>query len=546
MKVAEAVGRTLAQLGVGHVFGVTGSGNFHFTNALIAGGVPFTAARHEMGAACMADAFSRSTGQVSAVSVHQGCGLTNALTGIGEAAKSRTPMLILAGDTPPTQKTSNFWIDQAAAVAALGAKVERIHSADTAVLDAVRAYSLARDGRYTVLLNMALDIQQEEIDWSPESVPAITRPLAPGPSPAAIAELANLLSTAQRPVMVAGRGAFAAREEIEALAAHTGALLTTSAVGRGIFAGNPWYLDVMGGFSTPATAELIQGADVVVAFGASLNRWTTRSGSLLRNATVVQVDLSPEAIGFHRAVGLGVIGDSALVAAAVAASLQERGQAREGYRSSAVRDQIARGSQWVDLEFEAIESASTIDPRTLTVALNRILPMERVVVPDGGNFNGYPAMYLQVSDASSYCLPLAFQSIGLALSSAIGAAIAAPDRMAVAGIGDGGFMMSVAELDTAVRLQLPLVVIVYNDNAYGAEVHHFVHEGAPLDTVEFPDTDIAAIARGFGCTAVTVRGEEDLAGVGAWLAGPRTAPLVIDAKISSFPSWVLAHTFDDE
>ncbi|NKX54716.1 thiamine pyrophosphate-binding protein [Arthrobacter mobilis] len=546
MRVAEAVGRTLAQLGLAHVFGVTGSGNFHVTNALIDAGVKFTAARHEMGAACMADAYSRSTGRVSAVSVHQGCGLTNAMTGIGEAAKSRTPMLVLSGDTPPTQKTSNFWIDQAAAVAALGAKVERIHSAETAVADAVRAFALARDERCTVLLNLPLDVQEEQIEWTPEAVPVPAPRLVPGPSPEAVSRLADLLAGARRPVLVGGRGALAARADIEALADRTGALLTTSAVGRGIFTGNPWYLDVMGGFSTDTTAELIQGADVVVAFGASLNRWTSRSGSLLPSATVVQVDLSPEAIGFHRPVEFGVIGDSALVAAAVERELASRGVQSAGYRSEEVQARIKAGSQWVDVEFEPVSSGGTIDPRTLTLALNDMLPMERVVVPDGGNFNGYPAMFFQIPDARGYCLPLAFQSIGLALSCAIGTAVANPDRMAVAGIGDGGFMMSLAELDTAVRLKLPLVVVVYNDNAYGAEVHHFIHETDKMGTVVFPETDIAAIARGFGCTGVTVRSEQDLQGVRDWLAGERTTPLVVDAKISSFPSWVLAHTFDEE
>jgi thiamine pyrophosphate-dependent acetolactate synthase large subunit-like protein len=155
-------------------------------------------------------------------------------------------------------------------------------------------------------------------------------------------------------------------------------------------------------------------------------------------------------------------------------------------------------------------------------------------------------MFFQIPDERGYCVPLAFQSIGLALPSAIGAALATPGRMAVAGIGDGGFMMSLTELDTAVRLKLPMVAVVYNDNAYGAEVHHFVHEGASMETVEFPETDIAAVARGFGCTAVTVRSLQDLQGVRDWLDGDRTTPLVIDAKISSFPSWVLAHTFDDE
>ena len=546
MKVAEAVGRTLALLGVRQVFGVVGSGNFHFTNALIDAGAGFTAARHEMGAACMADAWSRSTGEVSAVSVHQGCGLTNALTGVVEAAKSRTPMLVLSGDTPATQRTSNFWVDQSAAVAALGVEVERVHSAATCVQDAVRAFRLARDERRTVLLNMALDVQEQEVEWSEESVPAIAPRMVPGPSPDAVAALADLLTGADRPVLVAGRGALAARAEIEQLAERTGALLTTSAVGRGIFHGNPWYLDVMGGFSTPTTAELIQGADVVVSFGASLNRWTTRGGKLLSAARVVQVDLSPEAIGFHRSVDLGVVGDSALVADAVARELEARGTQARGYRTERVAGMIRAGSDWVDVPFEEISSDDTVDPRSLTIALNEMLPRERVVVPDGGNFNGYPAMFLQVPDARGYCLPLAFQSIGLALASAVGASVADPDRVTVAGVGDGGFMMSLAELDTAVRLRLPLVVVVYDDHAYGAEVHHFVQEGASMQTVEFPDTDIAAIARGFGCAGLTVRRLEDLGGVREWLDGGREAPLVIDAKISSFPSWVLAHTFDGE
>jgi thiamine pyrophosphate-dependent acetolactate synthase large subunit-like protein len=536
----------LAQLGIGHAFGVTGSGNFHVTNALIDGGVKFTAARHENGAACMADAYSRASGQVSVLSVHQGCGLTNAMTGIGEAAKSRTPLLVLSGETPPTDKASNFWINQEGAVSALGAKVERIHSARTAVADAVRAYLLARDGRRTVLLNLPLDVQEEQIDWSPDLVPDIAPRLAAGPSPEAVSRLADLLEKAERPVLVGGRGAFGAKAEIRALAAKAGALLTTSAVGRGLFNQDPWHLDVMGGFASPVTAELVQGADVVVAFGASLNRWTSRSGSLLESATVVQVDDTAEAIGFHRPVQLGVVGDSALVAAAVNAELERRAVSNTGYRTEDVAVQIKGGRRWRDVPFDEIATTETIDPRTLTIALDDLLPMERVVVPDGGNFNGYPAMFFQIPDERGYCVPLAFQSIGLALPSAIGAALATPGRMAVAGIGDGGFMMSLTELDTAVRLKLPMVAVVYNDNAYGAEVHHFVHEGASMETVEFPETDIAAVARGFGCTAVTVRSVQDLQGVRDWLEGERTTPLVIDAKISSFPSWVLAHTFDDE
>ena len=153
-----------------------------------------------------------------------------------------------------------------------------------------------------------------------------------------------------------------------------------------------------------------------------------------------------------------------------------------------------------------------VDPRTLSIALDDLLPAERTVAVDSGNFMGYPSMYLSVPDTAGFCFTQAFQSVGLGLASGIGAALARPDRLTVAALGDGGFLMSAQELSTAVRLQIPLLVVVYNDAAYGAEVHHFGPDGHPLDTVTFPDTDLARIAEGYGCAGRTVA-PADLAGV---------------------------------
>jgi thiamine pyrophosphate-dependent acetolactate synthase large subunit-like protein len=170
------------------------------------------------------------------------------------------------------------------------------------------------------------------------------------------------------------------------------------------------------------------------------------------------------------------------------------------------------------------------------------LPAERIVSVDSGNFMGYPSAYLSVPDEYGFCFTQAFQSIGLGLATAIGAALARPDRLPVAALGDGGFHMGIAELETAVRLRLPLVVVVYNDAAYGAEVHHF--GDADMTTVRFPDTDAAAIATGFGASGITVRTPDDLIAVQDWLAGPKDRPLVIDAKLSNDGgSWWLAEAF---
>ena len=530
MKVAEAVGRALSAAGVGQVFGVVGSGNFHVTNAMVAAGSRFVAARHEGGAATMADAYARVSGEVAALSVHQGPGLTNALTGITEAAKSRTPLLVLAAEV--TEPRSNFHIDQEALAHAVGAVTARVTSAEDAVDQACDAVRRALHERRTVLLNLPLAVQALDVPddaWT-RAVPPPER-VAVEPSAAGVAALTRALDGARRPVFVAGRGSRSpgGRDALAALAERYGALLATSAVARGLFQGSPWSLDVSGGFASPLAAELIQGADLIVGWGCALNMWTMRHGRLIgADTTVVQVDDDPSALGAHRDLHLGVTGD---VARTARRALDTAGEPRTGYRTADIGAAIAARVRRRDVPYDDTSSRERIDPRTLSIALDDILPAERVIGVDSGNFMGHPTMYLSVPDENGLCFTQAFQSIGLGLATAIGAALARPDRLPVAALGDGGALMGAADLDTVRRLGLPMVVVVYNDDAYGAEVHHFGPDGHPLDTVTFPPTDIAAVARGYGFEAVTVRTRADLKAVEDWVAGPRSAPLLVDAKV---------------
>lgn len=538
--VAEAVGRVLVRSGVETVFGVVGSGNFAVTNAMVAAGARYVAARHECGAATMADACARLTGRVAAVSLHQGCGLTNALTGITEAAKSRTPLVVVTAEA--TSPRSNFAVDQFALATAVGAVPLRVDAADTAAERAAAAVATARDERRVVVLNLPLDVQALDASAAEPAPPPAPSP--PAPDPDGVERLAGALRRARRPVFVAGRGSRGAgcRTALEQLADRCGALLATSAVAKGLFRGSPWDLDVSGGFATPLAAELIGSADLVVGWGCALNMWTMRHGRLIADdAVVVQVDLDAEAIGAQRPVDVGVVGDVRAVAEAVTGVLGTTGT---GYRTAEVRAALAARRRWRDEPFADGGGAGRIDPRTLTIALDDLLPAERVVAVDSGNFMGYPSMFLDVPDESGFVFTQAFQSVGLGLATAIGAAVARPDRLTVAALGDGGALMGASELETVVRLGLPMVVVVYDDAGYGAEVHHFGPGGAPLDTVRFPETDFAGIARGHGYAAVTVRDVADLAGVRDWVAGPRSAPLLVDAKVArDSPSWWLEEAF---
>lgn len=546
ISVAEFVGAALARLGLRRCFGLVGSGNFEVTNAIIAAGVPYVASRHEGGAVTMADAYARVSGEVGLVSLHQGCGYTNAATGIGEAAKSRTPLLVLAAEAARSAVNSNFAMDQSGLARSVGALAERVYSAGTALEDVVRAFRAARDQRRTVVLNLPLDIQADRVDA--RLLERIPDPGALSPRPAgdaAIQRLADAIERSERPVIVAGRGSRDAGPELRALAEQSGALLATSAVVKGLFRGDRFDLGISGGFSSPTTASLLQGADLILGFGCALNMWTMRHGGLIgEGALVAQIDHEAEAIGRNRPVDIGVLGDTAATAEAVTRELAARGSAAERYRSDEVAERIAASARWADIPYESISTPERIDPRDLTLRLGELLPAERVLSIDSGNFMGYPSALLDVPDEQGFCFTQAFQAIGLGLATSIGAAFAQQNRLPVLGTGDGGFLMAIAEFETAVRERIPLLVIVYNDAAYGAEVHHFGEGGAELGTVTFPDTDIAALARGFGAEGITVRTVQDLDAVREWLDSDPDRPLVIDAKIASDGgAWWLKEAF---
>lgn len=475
------------------------------------------------------------------VTVHQGCGLTNAMTGITEAAKSRTSMIVIAAEA--NEPTSNFAIDQEALALAVGARSMTITDAAQTYDIVSRAVELAVGGRQTVLLNLPLSVQVQSADDLPLLMPRSRAVLTVAPHD--LQKLAEAINAATRPVFVAGRGARLFGPPLQDLAARCGALVATSAVAKGLFRNDPYDLDISGGFSSPLAAELIPQADLIIGWGCALNMWTMRHGALIApGATVIQVDDTADAIGRYRSLSFGVIAD---VGATVHA-LRDCVVAGTRYRVESVRERIATGIRWRDEPYDDLSGAGRVDPRSLSIALDDMLPTERIVAIDSGNFMGYPSMFLSVPDQNGFCFTQAFQSVGLGLATAIGAALAQPRRLAVAALGDGGVLMASSELETVVRLGLPMLVIVYNDAAYGAEVHHFGPDGYPLNTVTFPDSDIAQIATGYGFAAVTARCLDDLLPVADWLAqhqrGESVSPMLIDAKVIAHrPSWWLEEAF---
>jgi acetolactate synthase I/II/III large subunit len=534
--VAAAIARDLAAYGARRCFGLLGTANFKISHALVGAGVELISARHEGNAASMADAYAKATGELTLVSVHSGPGLTNAITGIAEAAKSRTPLLVLAGDVANGAVKSNFYIDQAELVRSVGAVSERIHTPRSAREDALRAVTRALHDRRTVVLSLPGDVQDAELatNSSPLELPPASRRLYPDPE--AVGRLADAVARAERVLILGGRGAVLSDAEaaLLALADRTGALLATTVCGHGLFADSPWSLGICGGFASPIADELIAESDLIAGFGASFTQWTTKRGKLIApGATVAQIDVESGNLGYQMPVQHAIHGDAKVTAEVLLNELTRRGvsQPRAGRRSDLVRNRIRAGDNHHSPHADE-STARFIDPRTLSKAVDAILPADRVVASDSGHFCGWVPRYLRVPNARASCLSHSFQSVGLGLASAIGLGVANPGKLAVLGTGDGGFLMSISDLETAVRLGLRLCVLVYNDASYAAEVHYFRRHGYSIDIVQFPDTDFAAIARGYGARAATVRTLADLDPLKAWVAEGAPGVFVIDAKIN--------------
>jgi thiamine pyrophosphate-dependent acetolactate synthase large subunit-like protein len=533
MRVYEAIGETLKKLDVRATFGLMGDGNLRFMTHLAETiGIPYYAARHEGGAVAMADGYARVTGRVGVCSVTQGPGVTNTLTALTEARKASTPMLLLAGDTAARILRHNQDVDQTAIFKSIGVTVARVRSADTLMIDLSRAFNQALAMQQPIAISIPTDMQELACDTDDLQRVAVQASKPSRPSGEEILRAMELIASAKRPAIIAGRGAVRSngREALESLGEQIGALLATTAQAKGLFAGNPFYVGSSGGFAWELGERLLSQADLILAFGASLNYWTTRNRELFSpSARILQCDRNSAAIGALTAADFGLVGDVAASARALSEEWRRRGLRTEGFRTPEIRREIE--SFRLD-NFPDQSNGRTIDPRTLMLKLDRMLPRDRTVVIDSGHCMGWPIIYLSAPDAAGFVFSNDYMAVGLGLGTAFGAAIAQPDRLTVCTPGDGGLMMSLGELETFVRYKIPALFIVLNDASYGAEVHLLKNVGLPGHGAFFRDNDFAAIALAMGAQGITVRDVRDLEGLETWL-DERRGPMVVDCKLDA-------------
>ncbi|MCU1437341.1 MAG: thiamine pyrophosphate-binding protein [Naasia sp.] len=507
------------------VFGVMGNGNAYVLDALEPAGVRFVAVRHEAGGVAAADAYFRASGRLAAATATYGPGLTNAVTALAESVQARIPLVLVVGDAP-TSGARPWDIDQQALAASVGAATFTVGVADAGAVTA-SAVQHALAERTAVVLAVPYDLAAQLAE--PESIPG-SAPVPPVvPEKADLDEVAAILAAAERPLLLAGRGAHlaGAGPALRELAARLHAVTASSSLGRGQF-DHRYDLGVVGGFGQAAAMDLLREADAVLVVGAGLNQFTTAFGELFgAGSRILRVDL-PDARP-HPAVQRTIVGDARLAAEGLLERVAPR---KSGWRER-VTGLEPGGALRVRDAGEGILADGRLDPRSLAEALAGLLPEDRVVVSDGGHFIGWANTYWPVAAPGRMIMVgTAFQTIGLGLPSAVGAAVAAPVSTVVLTTGDGGALMGLADLESVARVVRSGVVVVWNDAAYGAEVHLYGLRGLDQGPMLIPEVDFAALARAVGANASIVRTLDDLRPFADWVAAGAEGLYLLDARIS--------------
>ncbi|WP_104044799.1 thiamine pyrophosphate-binding protein [Arthrobacter sp. ZGTC412] len=509
------------------VFGVMGNGNVYFLDAAEKMGLRFSPVRHEGAAIAAADAYYRTSGRLAAGTTTYGPGYTNALTALAEAVQAQIPVVLVTGDAP-TSGARPQDVDQAAIAAGLGAATFTV-TRDAAGAITQQAVEYALTKLTAVVLAIPYDLAS--LEAGDEELPEPSAPQVTDDVDRGLAQAARLLAGAKRPLILAGRGAHltGAGPELRELADRLGALTAGTALALNLLNGEG-YLGVAGGFGTATAAGLMGEADVVLVAGASLSPFTMRFGHLLGpDSTVIQIDTALQPT--HPRVDLFVSADAKTAAGQILRML-DGAAAAEAWRPEA-RKRLAEGPAHHPGSDETPDGR--LDPRSLATALDAVLPERRTVVQDGGHFVGWAPMYWNIPRPQDLVMVgTAYQAIGLGLASAVGAARAVEDgRTLVLASGDGGFLMGLADLESLITAARSAIVVIYNDAAYGAEIHQYGSQGLTEKPMLIPEVDFSGVARALGAESAIIRSLADLAALTDWIDAGAKGTFVADCRITS-------------
>ena len=533
MKVYQRLAAAFAAEGATHVFGMMGDGNMYWIDELDTLGVKMFEVRHEGVGLGMADGWARATHTTGICTATCGPGVTQLATALVTASRAESSIVAFVGESPTNDDEYHQRLDQESFAAGCETGFVRLTSPD-ATDDAVRkAFFMARTQSRPIMLSCPMDIQEMPYENDEPYVPSTAfmqkRPLVPHPD--GIAQAADIIAASHKPVIILGRGALwsGAGDAALKLGKRIGALIATTLREKNWLADAEFHVGISGNYATRSAMGLFEEADCVIAVGASMNRHTTMAGLLYPNARYVHLDSRAGIImGGGRPADCYVQTDARLGVEALDDALAKRSVQETGFRTAETKKRLV--NHFADPAEFHIEEGS-LDPRDVCMALDEVIPTDVALLTGSGTASSGFGTVLCNRPRPYVLNSQFFGCIGQMFPAAMGAILGTGNKPAFLIEGDASFLMHLADFESAVRYEIPLLVVILNDQALGAEYHKMrAHKKkAELSTIRTPDLGAVGVSLGGKGRLVTTI--EDLRKAAAeWVAKP--SPMIIDARIS--------------
>lgn len=462
--------------------------------------------RHEGGAAFMAEGYAKATGKPGVVMATRAVGGANAAIGVHTAFQDSTPMIVFLGQVHSKFRGREGFqeVDLDRFFAPIAKWTVELNDAERAVEIVQRAFRIAQSGRPgPVIISLPEDMLKQTATYV--LGPPVKKP-APAPNSYEIAMIESYLQTAKKPLIIAGGGVISANGEEELIAfAEQNDLPVVAAFRRhDVFPNHhPLYCGHLGLGTDKQILATVKLADVIIAIGTRLSEVTTQDYSLLStNQTLIHIDIDEDILGKTYPPTVGVIAD-----------------AKEALNALRQIDVNGNWQNWITTRRVVYEASCKqsieFDKETLTnddviFVLRRCLPANAIMTNDAGNFAGWVHTYYQFQQKRTYIGPTS-GAMGYGLLAAIGAKLAHPDRIVVSLSGDGGMLMTIQELETAVRYQVPIIAIVFNNCMYGTiRMHQEMHFPHKVIGTQLSDIDFVGLAKSLGASGVLVNSPKHL------------------------------------
>ncbi len=492
MKAAELFIRCLENEGVEYIFGVPGEENLDVMDALLDSSIKFITTRHEQGAAFMADVYGRLTGKAGVCLATLGPGATNLVTGVADANMDHSPVVAIAGQasTHRLHKESHQVLDLELMFQPITKYSSRLLTPNIISEVVRKAFKLAQTEKYgAAFIEFPENIAEMEVESEPLPV---KHPHPPEPPSERIDAAADVISNAKNPIILAGNGVIRSKawKQLGEFAQELRIPVANTFMAKGVIPfKHPMALGSAGLQANDYVSCGFNRADVIICIGYDLVEYHPFLWHPTKDRTIIHIDSSPAEVDAYYPISVGVVGD-------IRHSLLRIMKMASPHTGSAMR--ALREALIEDMNQHKDDTAVPVKPQKIIWDLRTAMDLEGIAISDVGAHKMWMSRMFRCEYPNTCLISNGFASMGIAVPGAIGAKLAYPDRQVVAVTGDAGFMMNMQEIETAVRLNTPFVILIWNDNAYGLIEWKQMNQFGRKSHISFGNPDFVKLAESFG------------------------------------------------